>query len=382
MEKRAGALNQDCFVKHTRSCKSITFPIKLLIEGSPDPDSTSPITKKDKILEVLLEGSLQDLPRLSKSEANYSENLRSPINDYKFTKETSPNKSKGYLSSKHSSKRCTPILQKPTHKISKSLKLVPEIMESTPKIRKKVIKETDKDSLKVTPKTNTQNDEYSKMLIEVIELKKLLSKQQHKIKAKDKKIKEVTGAFEQIIEELENYNRNLLKELNCLKKPKENRVALLGTQGRKSDKLQDDRLLVNGNLLDSELNSELKQEIIYANGAKSEKYPNGYTVMHYSNKDIKQVYPDGKQVYFFANEQTAKTIYPDGVQEIIFSSGQREKTLVDGTKEIKFVDGSTTYIFPNGEAETVFPNGKIEKFHSKGLKTVIHVDGRKETFYR
>lgn len=90
-----------------------------------------------------------------------------------------------------------------------------------------------------------------------------------------------------------------------------------------------------------------KQEIIYSNGTKRLTYKNGYSVIFYSNRDIKEDFPDGRQVYFFADPETVQVAFPDGTKLVRFKSGQEEKFFPNGTREIKFPDGNTKTIYPD-----------------------------------
>ena len=76
-------------------------------------------------------------------------------------------------------------------------------------------------------------------------------------------------------------------------------------------------------------------------------------VIYFNNKDIKQVYPDGKVVYYFAEANTNQTTLTDGLQVFKFESGQIEKHYPDGTKEINFSDGTLKCIFADGEEESI-----------------------------
>ena len=90
-----------------------------------------------------------------------------------------------------------------------------------------------------------------------------------------------------------------------------------------------------------------KQEIIYSNGTKRLTHTNGYSVIIYSNKDIREDFPDGRQVYFFSDPETVQVAYPDGLKLVRFKSGQEEKFFPNGIREIKFPDGNTKTIYPD-----------------------------------
>jgi centromere protein J len=52
---------------------------------------------------------------------------------------------------------------------------------------------------------------------------------------------------------------------------------------------------------------------VFANGVKREVWPDGYQIVWFANKDIKQTFSEGKTVYFFAEARTTQTTYPDGL---------------------------------------------------------------------
>jgi len=77
-----------------------------------------------------------------------------------------------------------------------------------------------------------------------------------------------------------------------------------------------------------------KTEMLFGNGVRRESFPDGYTIIHFNNKDIKQTYPNGKIVYYFAEAKTTQTTFPDGLQVFKFPNNQLEKHYTDGHKEI------------------------------------------------
>lgn len=56
-----------------------------------------------------------------------------------------------------------------------------------------------------------------------------------------------------------------------------------------------------------------KKEILFVKGVRKVIFPDGYTVVYFTNKDIKQTYPDGKVVYFYSETDTTQTTLPDGL---------------------------------------------------------------------
>lgn len=91
-------------------------------------------------------------------------------------------------------------------------------------------------------------------------------------------------------------------------------------------------------------NDKEKQEFLYPNGTKRVVYSNGYSVVYYSNKDVKEDFPDGRQVYFFAGQEILQTVYPGGLKEVKFKSGQEEIFYPNGVREVRFPDGSVKVI--------------------------------------
>jgi centromere protein J len=77
-----------------------------------------------------------------------------------------------------------------------------------------------------------------------------------------------------------------------------------------------------------------KTEMLFANGVKRESFADGYTIIYFNNKDIKQTYPNGQVVYYFAEAKTTQTTFPDGLQVFKFPNNQLEKHYADGHKEI------------------------------------------------
>ena len=76
-----------------------------------------------------------------------------------------------------------------------------------------------------------------------------------------------------------------------------------------------------------------KKEIIFPNsGLRKEIYPDGYQISYFKNKDIKQIYPDGKDVYLYAKNNTVVTKFPNGLKVFKFSNGQIEKNFIGWNK--------------------------------------------------
>lgn len=47
-----------------------------------------------------------------------------------------------------------------------------------------------------------------------------------------------------------------------------------------------------------------KKEVVFSNGVKREVWPTGYSIVYFTNNDIKQTFPDQKVVYYFAEAKT------------------------------------------------------------------------------
>jgi centromere protein J len=73
------------------------------------------------------------------------------------------------------------------------------------------------------------------------------------------------------------------------------------------------------------------------------------------NGDYKELYADGKSVYWFSESKTLQTTHPDGLKTMEFPNGQVEK---------KFPNGSVEVTYPDRTVRTVFPNGTVIDFLS------------------
>ena len=72
---------------------------------------------------------------------------------------------------------------------------------------------------------------------------------------------------------------------------------------------------------------------------RRELWDDGYSLVYFTNGDIKQTFPPTHRrgqrlVYFYADARTTQTTYPNGLQVYKFANGQVEKHFLDGTKEI------------------------------------------------
>ena len=84
------------------------------------------------------------------------------------------------------------------------------------------------------------------------------------------------------------------------------------------------------------------------------------SVVHFPNKDIKQVFPDGRTVIKYAESKTVFTSFPNGLKIYKYGNGQMEKHLLGGNKEITYPDGTIKTVFENGNEEIVYPDGEVE----------------------
>lgn len=120
-----------------------------------------------------------------------------------------------------------------------------------------------------------------------------------------------------------------------------------------------------------------RKEIIFPSGVKKETFEDGYQVTFFNNKDIKQLYPDGREVYLFYENQTVQFKFPDGLHVFKFSTGQLEKHYSDGMKVLTYSDGTLTNVYPDGYQETFFPDGSLKKVDKSGVITFDYEDGMK-----
>ena len=127
--------------------------------------------------------------------------------------------------------------------------------------------------------------------------------------------------------------------------------------------------------------SNHKKEIIFNNKdnnyicVKKEIFDDGYKIIYFKNKDIKQIYPDGKEVYFFAQNNTVATTFKNGDKIYKFSSGQIEKFFKNGDKNIIYPDGTLKNIYSNGEEEIIYKDGSFQKKNKNGSLFIKYKDG-------
>ena len=127
--------------------------------------------------------------------------------------------------------------------------------------------------------------------------------------------------------------------------------------------------------------SDQTKEIIFPSGLRRFFYADGYQISYLSNKDIRQVYPDKKEVYFSAKEKATQTKYPDGLQVFKFSNGQIEKKFPDGTKTVQKPDGTISTMYSDGYQEIFYSDGSLQRVNPNGISTIDHPDGTKDTLF-
>lgn len=124
-----------------------------------------------------------------------------------------------------------------------------------------------------------------------------------------------------------------------------------------------------------------KKEVFFQSGLRREIFPDGYMITHFLNGDIKQIYPDKKEVYYFAKNSTIQTKFPSGLQVFKFPTGQIEKNYPDQSRVIKYPDGTLRNIFPDKYEEVFFPDGSLQKNNPNGVVTIDYENGVKDTRY-
>jgi centromere protein J len=143
----------------------------------------------------------------------------------------------------------------------------------------------------------------------------------------------------------------------------------------KNARLITQEILEDGKIL--KLYDNGKREILFPSGAVKEIFEDGYQITYLSNKDIKQVYPDKREIYLFHKENTIQFKYPDGIQVYKFATNQLEKHFPDGTKQVIYPDGILRYVYTDGTEEIFFPDGTLQKKSLDGVVTNEYSDGIK-----
>ena len=206
-----------------------------------------------------------------------------------------------------------------------------------------------------TERSNSKHDEISS-------LKSIIRKLKENERNWEINLKIEAEKYKNQIDELKRQNFKLLQENTSLKQRVEKLTAkaITGNAVVISSRIHRQKKPSSEKPVSSTSESG-KKETFYPNGVRRETYPNGYSLTYYTNQDVKQEYPDGKIVYFFAEPQTTQTTYSTGKVELKFNTGQEEVHFPDKSKEIRYVDGTIKYIFANGDEQIVFKDGTVQK---------------------
>ncbi|XP_053351807.1 centromere protein J isoform X1 [Clarias gariepinus] len=118
---------------------------------------------------------------------------------------------------------------------------------------------------------------------------------------------------------------------------------------------------------------------VFPNGTRKEVSADGLSVrVTFFNGDIKQILPDQRVIYYYAEAQTTHTTYPDGMEVLQFPNNQIEKHFIDGHKEIIFPDQTVKNLYPDGREETVLADGTIIQQNPDGTKQIQFNTGQRE----
>lgn len=118
---------------------------------------------------------------------------------------------------------------------------------------------------------------------------------------------------------------------------------------------------------------------VFPNGTRKEVSADGLSVrVAFFNGDIKQIMPDQRVIYYYAEAQTTHTTYPDGMEVLQFPNNQIEKHFTDGHKEIIFPDQTVKNLYPDGREESVLVDGTIIQQNPDGTKQIQFNTGQRE----
>ena len=96
------------------------------------------------------------------------------------------------------------------------------------------------------------------------------------------------------------------------------------------------------------------REVIFPSGVQKEIHSDGYQLVKFPNNDIKQLFPDGRMIYFFNESKTVQSTIPiEKLQVFKFSNGQIERHYDNGEKQILYSDGTVKLINKYGYEETI-----------------------------
>ncbi|XP_054707319.1 centromere protein J-like [Uloborus diversus] len=120
------------------------------------------------------------------------------------------------------------------------------------------------------------------------------------------------------------------------------------------------------------------EEFLYPNGTRKVIDPaKNYITFFFCNGDSKEIYPDKKEVYKFANGIIELTL-PDGVQSTEFPNGQIQMSFPDGKKLVKFADGTIHTVHSDGSQEIRTPEGNLINIGVDGTETIEFANGQRE----
>ncbi|XP_060785293.1 centromere protein J isoform X2 [Neoarius graeffei] len=118
---------------------------------------------------------------------------------------------------------------------------------------------------------------------------------------------------------------------------------------------------------------------IFPNGTRKEVSADGLSVrVSFFNGDIKEIMPDQRVIYYYAQAQTTHTTYPDGLEVLQFPNNQIEKHFIDGHKEIIFPDQTVKNLYPDGREECALIDGTIIQQNPDGTKQIQFNTGQRE----
>ncbi|KAL4510145.1 hypothetical protein ABPG72_010338 [Tetrahymena utriculariae] len=123
------------------------------------------------------------------------------------------------------------------------------------------------------------------------------------------------------------------------------------------------------------------KEIVYKNKTKQVSFVDGYQIVIFPTGDIKQVFPNNIEQYFFSSNQATQTTLLEGQTIVLFSNNQIELTLQNGSKQIRYPEGIMKTNEQNGDEKLIYPNGVVEIINSKKIKTIKYPDGTSKTVY-
>ena len=82
------------------------------------------------------------------------------------------------------------------------------------------------------------------------------------------------------------------------------------------------------------------------------QFSDGFQIINFENGDIRQTFPDGRMVYWFAKADVTQTLMPDGEKILLFANEQLERHKPNGSKEIYFGDGSKKFVNVDGSEQS------------------------------